>query len=137
MDGFFVFARNAAPSRQGRGELFFGAVSSVGPGGVAGGLLALLGIFAPSLLLVFGALPFWERLRASARVRRGLAGTNAAVVGLLAAALYSPVWTSAVTRPADLAVAGAGFAMLLTGRVPPIVVVVLAAVAGQGLALLG
>jgi chromate transporter len=116
---------------------YLGAVSSVGPGGVAGGLLALLAIFAPSFLLVFGALPFWDGLRASARVRRALAGANAAVVGLLAAALYTPVWTSAVARPADVVVAGAGFALLLTGRVPPIAVVVLAAVAGQVLALFG
>ncbi len=112
---------------------YLGAVSSVGPGGVGGGVLALTAIFAPSFLLVFGVLPFWDRLRASARVRRALSGANAAVVGLLAAALYTPVWTSAVARPVDVAVAGAGFALLLTRRVPPIVVVVMAAVAGQAL----
>jgi chromate transporter len=113
---------------------YLGAASSIGPGGVAGGLVALLGIFAPSFLLVFGALPFWDRLRASGRVRRALAGTNAAVVGLLAAALYTPVWTSAIAQPADVAVAGAGFALLLWGKVPPIVVVGLSSVAGQCLA---
>ncbi len=116
---------------------YLGAVSTEGPGGVAGGLLALAGIFAPAFLLVFGALPFWDRLRGSARVRRGLAGANAAVVGLLAAALYSPVWTSAVSRPVDVLVAGAGLGLLLTRRVPPIVVVVLAALAGQAIATLG
>lgn len=116
---------------------YLGAVSSVGPGGVAGGLLALVSIFAPSLLLVFGVLPFWDRLRASARVRRALGGANAAVVGLLAAALYTPVWTSAVTRPVDVVVAAAGFSLLLTRRVPPIVVVALAALAGQALASIG
>jgi chromate transporter len=115
---------------------YLGAVSSVGPGGAAGGLLAVLAIFAPSFLLVFGALAFWDGLRASARVRRALGGANAAVVGLLAAALYTPVWTSAVTRPVDVVVAGAGLALLLTGRVPPIFVVALAAVAGQTLALI-
>ncbi len=113
---------------------YLGAVSSVGPGGAAGGLLALVGIFAPSFLLVFGALPFWDRLRASARVRQGLAGANAAVVGLLAAALYTPVWTSAVSQPVDVPVASAGFLLLLSGRVPPIVVVALAALAGQAIA---
>jgi chromate transporter len=96
-----------------------------------------LAIFAPSFLLVFGAMPFWDGLRASAQVRRALAGANAAVVGLLAAALYTPVWTSAVARPADVVVAGAGLALLLTARVPPIAVVGLAAVAGQVLALFG
>lgn len=112
-------------------------MSSVGPGGVGGGVLALVAIFAPSFLLVFGVLPFWDRLRASARVRRALSGANASVVGLLAAALYTPVWTSAVARPVDVAVAGAGFALLLTRRVPPIVVVVLAALAGQAVAGVG
>jgi len=116
---------------------YLGAVSSVGPGGAPGGVLALLAIFAPSFLLVFGTLPYWDRLRASANVRKALAGANAAVVGLLAAALYTPVWTSAVGQPADVLVAAAGLALLLTRRVPPIVVVGLAAVAGQVLAVMG
>jgi chromate transporter len=116
---------------------YLGAVSSVGPGGVTGGVLALVAIFAPSFLLVFGVLPFWDRLRASARVRRALSGANAAVVGLLAAALYTPVWTSAVARPVDVAVAAGGFGLLLTRRVPPIAVVALAALAGQALAAFG
>jgi chromate transporter len=116
---------------------YLGAVSSAGPGGVAGGLLALAAIFAPSFLLVFGVLPFWDRVRASARARHALAGSNAAVVGLLAAAMYSPVWTSAVSRPADVAVAACGLGLLLTRRVPPIVVVAFAAAAGQALALAG
>jgi chromate transporter len=103
---------------------FLGTVSTAPPGGAAGGLVAVVAIFAPSFLLIWGALPFWHELRASTSFRRALAGTNAAVVGLLAAALYTPVWTSAVTGLADVAVAGLAFAALLTGRVPPIVVVV-------------
>ena len=71
-----------------------------------GGLLALAAIFAPSFLLVPGVLPFWERVRGVARVRQALMGVNAAVVGLLLAALYDPLWTSAIGRPADFAVGG-------------------------------
>lgn len=110
---------------------YLGAVQSLPPAGWLGAGIALVGIFLPSFLLVWGAMPFWEALRTADRFRRALAGTNAAVVGILAAALYSPVWTSAVTRPADVVVAGAGFALLMTGRAPPIAVVALCAVAGQ------
>lgn len=110
---------------------YLGAVQSLPPAGWLGAGIALVGIFLPSFLLVWGAMPFWEALRTADRFRRVLAGTNAAVVGILAAALYSPVWTSAVTRPADVVVAGAGFALLMTGRAPPIAVVALCAVAGQ------
>jgi chromate transporter len=110
---------------------YLGAVSSVPPGGWLGGVVALLAIYLPSFLLVFGTLPMWERLRGSEAFRRALTGTNAAVVGLLAAALWSPVWTSAVTRPVDVAVIGLGFGLLLTGRVPPIAVVAMCAVMGE------
>jgi chromate transporter len=101
---------------------------------VPGATIALVGIFMPSFLLVFGTLPFWDRLRSANGFRRALNGTNAAVVGLLLAALYTPVWTGAITAPVDVAVAGVGLAMLLTGRVPPIVVVGFAAIAGQAIA---
>ncbi len=110
---------------------YLGTVTDRGPNGVAGGLLALVAIFLPSFLLVFGALPFWDRLQASARFRQALSGTSAAVVGLLLAALYRPVATEALGGPADLGVAAAGLGLLLSGRVPPIVVVALAAGAGQ------
>ncbi|WP_428982750.1 chromate transporter [Paraglaciecola aquimarina] len=70
------------------------------PAGWLGGLVCLLAIFIPSFLLVFGALPFWEHLRQSAQTQSALAGVNAAVVGLLLAALYQPVWTSAIHAPA-------------------------------------
>lgn len=110
---------------------YLGAVSNVPPNGIAGAGIALIAIFLPSFLLVFGALPFWDWLRRSVGFRRALAGTNAAVVGLLAAALYTPIWTSAVTGIADVALAAAALALLLTGRVPPIAVVVLTAFVGQ------
>ncbi len=95
-----------------------------------GGLLALAAIFAPSFLLVPGVLPFWERLRGVARVRQALMGVNAAVVGLLLAALYDPLWTSAIETPADFAVAAAAFALLAFWKAPPWLVVVVTAVAG-------
>ncbi len=95
-----------------------------------GGLLALAAIFAPSFLLVPGVLPFWERLRGVARVRQALMGVNAAVVGLLLAALYDPLWTSAIETPADFAVAAAAFALLVFWKAPPWLVVVVTAIAG-------
>jgi chromate transporter len=110
---------------------YLGAVSTPSPNGWAGAALALIAIYVPSFLLVLGAMPSWERIRTFVPVRRALAGTGAAVVGLLAAALYDPVWTGAVMRPIDAVVAGLGFGLLMTGRVPPIVVVAPAAVAGQ------
>jgi chromate transporter len=110
---------------------YLGAVSNVPPNGWFGATIALVAIFLPSFLLVYGALPFWDRLRRWTGFRRALAGTNAAVVGILAAALYTPVWTSAITAPIDLAVAAAGLGLLLTGRVAPLAVVALCAVAGQ------
>jgi chromate transporter len=116
---------------------YLGAVSVVPPatgaGGAVGGVVAVAGIFLPSFLLIFGTLPFWGRLRASRRFGRALAGTNAAVVGLLAAALYTPVWTGAVVDLADVAVVIVGLGVLATRRVPPIVIVVGCAVAGQAL----
>ncbi len=99
-----------------------------------GGLLALAAIFTPSFLLVPGVLPFWERLRGVARVRQALMGVNAAVVGLLLAALYDPLWTSAIETPADFAVAAAAFALLAFWKAPPWLVVVVTAIAGAAVA---
>ncbi len=112
---------------------YLGTVSAVPPNGVAGASIALVAIFLPSFLLIFGALPFWDALRGSAGFRRALSGTNAAVVGILIAALYTPVWTSAVSAPLDAVVAAVGLALLLTGRVPPIAVVGLLAVLGAAI----
>jgi chromate transporter len=109
---------------------FLGAASSVSPNGWIGGLICLIAIFLPSMLLVVGALPFWDSLRGRPALRNVLSGVNASVVGLLAAAFYDPVWTSAILRPADFAVAAAGFLLLLAWRTPPWLVVILSAVAG-------
>ena len=113
---------------------YLGAVSTPAPDGVPGATIALVAIFLPSFLLIFGALAFWDPLRASIGVRRALVGANAAVVGILLAALYTPVWTSAVDAPIDVAIAGVGLALLLTGRAPPVAVVGLCALAGQAVA---
>jgi chromate transporter len=109
---------------------FLGTVSTPAPNGIPGAMIALVAIFLPSFLLIFGALPFWDELRHAIRLRRALTGINAAVVGILLAALYTPVWTSGIEMPLDAVVAGAGLALLLTGRVPPIVVVGLSALVG-------
>jgi chromate transporter len=138
-DGQFLAGYGAAQAVPGplfTFSAFLGAVAGPSPNGVPGAAIALVGIFLPAFLLVFAALPFWDPLRASVGFRRALNGVNAAVVGLLLAALYNPVWTGAVSAPIDVAVAAAGLALLLTGRVPPIVVVALSAVAGQALVVL-
>ena len=110
---------------------FLGTVSSVPPAGVLGGLTSLVAIFLPAFLLIWGTLPLWDRLRRWDSFRRALSGTNAAVVGLLGAALYNPVWTGSVSSLIDVAIVVAALALLATRRVAPIVVVALCAVAGQ------
>jgi chromate transporter len=114
---------------------YLGASLGPQPNGIVGATLALAAIFLPAFLLVWGALPFWETLRASESFAAALRGTNAAVVGILAAALVTPIGTGALHSPVEGAVAAAALLALLTGRVPPIVVVVLAALAGQALAM--
>lgn len=109
---------------------FLGAVMQPGLAGVGTATLALVGIFTPEFLLLLGVLPFWDALRASAPVRSALRGVNAAVVGLLLAALYDPVWTSAIFGAADLALALGAFLLLSFWRWPAWVVVVLTALAG-------
>ena len=106
------------------------------PPGAAGGVFALLAIFLPSFFLVIGVAPFWDRLRSWASFAGALRGINAAVVGLLLAALYDPVWTSAVHGPEDFGLALVALGFLAVWKWPPWLVVVLSAGAGQGLALL-
>ncbi|MFV5212899.1 chromate efflux transporter [Azonexus caeni] len=109
---------------------FLGAAGGATPNGWAGGLLALAAIFAPAFLLVAGALPFWDALRANARARAALAGINSAVVGILLAALYDPVWTGAIHGPGELALAAVALAALTWGKQPPWRVVAGCALAG-------
>lgn len=112
---------------------YLGAVMSSPMGGWLGGLILLLAIFAPAFLLVVGTLPFWEPLRQRDAAQRAMAGVNAAVVGVLAAALYDPVWTSAIHSRGDFGLALAAFGLLVYGRVSPVIVVILAALAGWAL----
>ena len=113
---------------------YLGAVMTGTLGGWGGGLTLLIAIFVPAFLMVTGALPFWEPLRQRDGVQRAMAGVNAAVVGVLAAALYDPVWTSAIHSRADFGLALGAFGLLVYGRQSPVVVVTLAAVAGWLLA---
>ena len=101
------------------------------PHGWVGALLCLTAIYLPTALLVLGVLPFWESLRRRPQAQAALRGANAAVVGLLLAALYHPVWTSAVHGPGDFIVALGAFGLLGFWRCPPWLVVGLAAVAGR------
>jgi chromate transporter len=116
---------------------YLGAVVNVGPGGIAGAATALVAIYLPGILLLLGALPLWQSLRALRYAPAVVAGIHAAVVGLLAAALYEPLWTTAVHTRWDLAVAAAGFVLLAAWRVPPFVVVLTGAAGGLTLAALG
>ncbi|HWL02997.1 MAG TPA: chromate efflux transporter [Microbacteriaceae bacterium] len=109
---------------------YLGAVMQSGPTGVLGATIALLAIFLPSGLLVVGALPFWTRLRGNRLARRALMGVNAAVVGILAAALYDPVFTEGVTSVRAFCVAAAAFIALLAWKAPPWAVVIGAGVIG-------
>lgn len=109
---------------------YLGAASRGAPNGVAGAALALVGIFLPGLLVLIAALPFWALLRARPMAQAAMRGANAAVVGVLASALYNPVWTSAVLGPSDFVSVLVGFVMLAAFRVPPILLVFLGIVAG-------
>ena len=109
---------------------FLGAAMNQAPTGWLGGLVCLLAIFAPSFLLVLGALPFWERLRRNTRMQAALSGINAAVVGLLLAALYQPVWTSAIHAPQDFSLALVALLALMFWKLPPWLVVIGSAAVG-------
>lgn len=109
---------------------FLGASMNLAPSGWIGGIVCLLAIFAPSFLLIFGALPFWEQLRRSAHAQAALIGVNAAVVGLLLAALYQPVWTSAIFTAQDFGLALVALVALMFWKLPPWLVVIGCGVAG-------
>ncbi len=116
---------------------YLGAVGSLSPNGIAGAAIALVAIFLPGLLLVLGVLPFWAMLRDRPWAAAAMRGTNAAVVGLLGAALYDPVWTSAVLEPRDFVLALTGFIALTAWRAPPWLVVLALALAGGAIGYLG
>jgi chromate transporter len=112
---------------------YLGMVMTGEPNGITGALICLLAIFASSFLLVIGAMPFWDSLRRVGAVQNALLGVNAVVVGLLLAALYNPVWTSAIFSAADFGLALAAFTLLVFWKTPPWLVVILTAFAGWGL----
>ncbi len=114
---------------------YLGAVADPSPHGVPGALLGLFGIFLPGILVLLGTLPFWDGLRQKTGAQAMMRGVNAAVVGLLGAALYNPVWTSSVHSPGDFALALVGFVLLIVWRAPPLVVVIVSAIGGVLLAL--
>ncbi len=116
---------------------YLGTVMRPGPNGWAGGLICLIAIFLPSFLLLIGALPFWDSLRRRPRVQSALGGVNAAVVGLLLAALYKPVWTSAILAPTDFAIGIVAFLLLALWALPPWLVVVLGALGATAVAAIG
>ena len=115
---------------------YLGTVMGPWPNGWLGGLICLVAIFLPSFLLLIGVLPFWDTLRRMPAVRSALLGVNAAVVGLLLAALYRPVWISAVFAPADFAIGLVAFLLLAMWAVPPWLVVICGAAAASLAALL-
>jgi chromate transporter len=116
---------------------FLGAVMRQPPNGVVGAMLGLAAIFLPGLLALVAALPFWRALQGRPFAQSAMKGANAAVVGVLASALYSPLWTSAVLGPTDFVVALADFVLLTAFRAPPLAVVILSALFGLARAMVG
>jgi chromate transporter len=112
---------------------YLGAVQQPEPNGVIGGAIALVAVFLPSFLLVIGALPLWGMVRGRASFQAALKGINAGVVGLLLAALYDPVWTSAIEAPADFSLGLAAFGLLAVWKLPPWMVVVFSAIGGAAI----
>ncbi|WP_066175202.1 chromate efflux transporter [Bacillus marinisedimentorum] len=118
------------------GPLFtFAAYLGAVMGGWQGGLIATAAIFLPAFLLIFGTLPFWDSLRRNPKLKGAIMGINAAVVGILIAAFYTPIWTSSIFSPLDFAFAAVLFSMLVYWKLPPWVVVVTGAAGGAVMAL--
>jgi chromate transporter len=116
---------------------YLGTVVKTEPHGLAGAALGLIGIFLPGMLVLLGTLPFWDSFRTRAGAQAVMRGVNAAVVGLLGAALYNPVWSTTVKTSADVGIALVGFVLLTMWRAPPLVVVIFSAAAGIATALWG
>ncbi|WP_019156765.1 chromate transporter [Robertmurraya massiliosenegalensis] len=114
------------------GPLFtFAAYLGAVMNGWQGGLLATVAIFLPAFLLILGTLPFWDSLRRNPKVKGALMGVNAAVVGILIAAFYQPIWTSSILAPIDFAFSAILFSMLVFWKLPPWIVVVTGALGGS------
>ncbi len=109
---------------------YLGAVMGTAPNGIIGAIIALVAIFLPGFLLLIGALPFWDAFRSRPVAQAAMRGANAAVVGILGAALYDPVWTSAILTPYDFALGLTGFILLTVWKAPPWIIVVLIPLGG-------
>ena len=116
---------------------YLGALIEPGPAGVIGAMLAMCALFLPGFLLLIGILPFWDRFRRIPAAQSLMQGANAAVVGILGAALYDPVFTGAISDLRDFALGLACFLMLMVWKLPPLAVVIVATLGGVSLALLG
>ena len=116
---------------------YLGAVVTRSPHGLLGAAVGLVAIFVPGMLILVGCLPFWDRFRTRRGAQAAMRGVNASVVGLLGAALYTPVWTSAVLTPADFAIALVSFVLLTVWRAPPLLAVAVASLGGVALAWAG
>ena len=114
---------------------YLGAVTDFGPKGLRGAAIGLVAIFLPGILILLGTLPFWDALRARPLAQAAMRGTNAAVVGILGAALYDPVWTTAILNPRDFALAVTAFVLLTVWKFAPWIVVLITAAGGAALAL--
>lgn len=113
------------------GPLFtFAAYLGAVINGWKGGLIATIAIFLPAFLLILGSLPFWDSLRRNSKIKGALMGVNAAVVGILIAAFYQPIWTSSIIEPIDFAFAAILFSMLVYFKLPPWIIVITGAVGG-------
>jgi chromate transporter len=112
---------------------YLGAIAHTPPTPWAGAMVGIIGIFLPGILVLFGTLPFWDMFRRRERAQATMRGINAAVVGVLAAALYNPLWISSIKTSGDFAVALVGFVLLTVWRTPPFIVVALGAVGGVAL----
>lgn len=115
---------------------YLGAAMTPQPNGWMGALLCLVAVFLPSFLLVLGALPFWDDLRRRPAAQAALRGVNAAVVGLLLAAFYNPVWIAGIRNAGDFVLASVAFLLLFLWRAPPWAVVAISAAGGSLLAVM-
>jgi chromate transporter len=104
---------------------YLGALMNIQPNGLLGGVICLISIFLPGLLLLIGMLPFWDDFRRLASAKSLMRGVNAAVVGLLGSALYSPLWTSSINNANDFALALLGFVLLTVWKVSPFIIVII------------
>ena len=112
---------------------YLGAVEQPSPNGLTGAAVGLVAIFLPGMLVLLGALPFWQAFGRHAGAQAVMRGVDAAVVGILGAALYNPIWTNSVRTSGDVAIAIVGFVLLTKWRAPPLVIVLVSALGGIAL----